>query len=320
MKNILAVSSFLLSLISVFLTFTEFLEQASYPALLAVILAMKGVKEYTFPAHIYSYVFASLALGFSLDPVDLYFLPMGAIIGITGAVRPLFFRQLGNTGFPLLEVFTAILALGAYLTANIIHPSGWQAWAIPAPSVLFSLYLIMGPLMTTKEIKERKLHGFGVDVGSEAPDFTLPDENGKEVTLSSFEGVRTVLLMFVRGDWCPSCHIMLRTYEKNRKKFQEKNILMLAVGPDPVDVNKNMVKRLEVDYHILSDEEHKAVKQFGIKLQNNIKGTAEFQEGIPLPAAFLICEKGIIRYLTRSDRPGEILNPEDIFTVMDKIA
>lgn len=319
MKYALAIISVLLTAISVILSFSAYVEYAPYPALIGGFIAISAVMKFTFPYHVYSYILACLALGFSLDPVDFYFLPMGAMFALTGAPRALFFTTFGNTRFPFYEALFALLALVSYLTANIIHPSGWEAWAVPAPLVLFSLYLCIGPIMTTTEIKKRGLVGFGVDVGSEAPDFTLPDENGKEVTLSSFEGVRTVLLMFVRGDWCPSCHIMLRTYEKNRTKFQEKNILMLAVGPDPVNVNKNMVKKLGVDYHILSDEEHKAVGKFGIKLQNNINGTTEYHEGIPLPAAFLICEKGIIRYLTRSDRPGEILNPEDIFTVMDRL-
>jgi peroxiredoxin len=93
----------------------------------------------------------------------------------------------------------------------------------------------------------------------------------------------------------------------------------MSIGPDPVGVNRQMVERLGISYHILADEKHEAAKMYGIRLQDNNFGT-KFEEGIPLPASFLVSPKGTVAYTSRADVPGEILNPEDIFPILERIA
>jgi peroxiredoxin len=125
-------------------------------------------------------------------------------------------------------------------------------------------------------------------------------------------------MIFVRGDWCPSCHIMLRTYQRHKEKFTNKNITIMAIGPDPVGVNREMVESLNVDYKILSDESLECSSKYGIKKAPNNPMT-KYEEGIPLPASFLVCQEGVLRYTSRADKPGEILNPAEIFSVIDKL-
>jgi len=154
--------------------------------------------------------------------------------------------------------------------------------------------------------------------GAKAPGFSLPGHDDVMFNLSDHLGKRDMLLIFVRGDWCPSCHIMLRTYERNRLKFQSKNILLVAIGPDPVGVNKEMVKKLDLEYFLLSDVKQEVSMKYFLKIQPN-HVAANYEEGIPLPASFLVDKKGIIRYTSRADRAGESLQPELIFDVLDKL-
>ena len=152
-----------------------------------------------------------------------------------------------------------------------------------------------------------------------APDFSLPNQDGKQIKLSDYRGKNCVLLIFVRGDWCPTCHITLRAYERNKEKFQKNNVTVLAIGPDPVGVNNEMVKKLGVTYHILADESKECSFLYGVQAHDNNPFT-KFDKGIPLPATFLVSPQGNVEFTSRADHAGEIFNPEDIFPVLEKIA
>jgi len=162
--------------------------------------------------------------------------------------------------------------------------------------------------------------GYRVQTGKPANDFELPDQNGELTRLSDYKNKRHVLLIFVRGDWCPGCHMMLRTYEKNNEKFKAKNILVMAIGPDPVGVNRDMVEKLGLDFKVLSDERQQTAMVYGVQLKEYDNDFAEkYEEGIPLPASFLIDQSGIVRYVSRPDKVGEFLNPALIFPIVDQL-
>lgn len=215
------------------------------------------------------------------------------------------------------ESTLGILGVGIYVTANLIHDNGWQGWVFPAIVIVFGIsFSLIGFADRTKV---RKLIQKGlIEVGSPAPDFSLESSEGKKVSLSDYKGVRELLLIFVRGDWCPSCHIMLRMYEKERKKFQDKNIMLFAIGPDPVGVNRAMVEKLGVEFAVLSDETLEVSKKFCLHIQEHASGSG-MEAGVPLPASFLIDKQGIVRYTSRANNAGEFLRPDVIFDVLAKI-
>jgi peroxiredoxin Q/BCP len=211
-----------------------------------------------------------------------------------------------------------LIGSGLYMTANIGAPVGWTGWVFPAIPLSLGVFMTGGNLKDIFSFQKTKLVDYEVEAGKPVPDFTLPDQDGKSVSLSELKGKRHLLLLFVRGDWCPSCHIMLRTYEKNREKFQEKDIMILAIGPDPIGVNKKMVLSLGLDYKILSDTTQEVVKRFGIQMQESTQ-KANYEEGIPMPASFLVDKKGIVRFTSRADRAGDFLNQNKIFEVLPSL-
>lgn len=209
----------------------------------------------------------------------------------------------------------AIAALGGYLAINFHHGEGWQDWVMPVP------YLIISTLLTPILYKDKKtvrtlLNNGLIEIGKAAPDFSLENFDGKNVSLAEYKNAREVLLIFVRGDWCPGCHIMLRLYEREREQFQKKNVMLIAIGPDPVGVNKAMVEKLGLEYAVLSDADMSVSKKYCVKVQ---EGIGEFEHGIPLPASFLIDKQGIIRYTSRADNAGEFLSPDIIFDVLARL-
>ncbi|MGZ4068048.1 MAG: peroxiredoxin family protein, partial [Bacteroidia bacterium] len=222
-----------------------------------------------------------------------------------------------NTAFTRIVVICT--TFGLYLGGNILQPGGWQEWTFPGICFLGADILSFMILSDMKNLLRSSDRGFIVEAGSPCPDFNLPDEGGKMVSKGDFTG-KYLLMIFVRGDWCPGCHIMLRTYQRNKEKFAERGVNLLSIGPDPLGVNKEMVEKLGLNYHILSDEKQMLARQFCVELQNTGAGIPKDYEFVPLPASFLIDKAGVVRYTSRADKAGEILNPAQVFEVLDSLA
>jgi peroxiredoxin len=214
---------------------------------------------------------------------------------------------------PLLS-FTGILI---YITVNIFHHNDWHGWILPLPFLMLGIYISLSSYIDRRGVEKLLAMGI-IEAGNAAPDFSLINYDGEKISLSDFKDKREVLLIFVRGDWCPGCHIMLRLYERERKKFQDKNIMLFAIGPDPLGVNKAMVEKLGLEFAVLSDENLEVSKKYCVRIQEETPAH-KADPGVPLPASFLIDKKGIIRYTSRSDNAGEFLYPDIIFDVLAKI-
>lgn len=82
-----------------------------------------------------------------------------------------------------------------------------------------------------------------------------------------------------------------------------------------------MVEKLGIGYQLLSDDLQKVSSQYGVVYNNPIIETAQanYEEGIPLPASFLLDKKGIVRFVSRPERVGEFLSPNLIAEVLDDL-
>jgi peroxiredoxin len=215
------------------------------------------------------------------------------------------------------KITISLISISCYLTGNILYPAGWQAWLFPGLMLLFANLLTFLIIADVKAITAASRKGY-IQTGSPCPDFSLPDETGKIISKKDFEG-KFLLMVFVRGDWCPGCHITLRTYERNKEKFAECGVQLLSIGPDPLGVNKEMVEKLGLSYHVLADDKQMLARQFCVELQDKAKGVPKDYDFVPLPASFLIDKQGIVRYTSRADKAGEILNPALVFEVLDSL-
>ena len=234
--------------------------------------------------------------------------------------RIIFFARFTLTGAKWFEPTFLIITLATYFVANFLFDYGWKGWTFPGILIAFQCLLVWGIFKDMKQLGSHAIGGYKVQTGAVAPEFNLPDQNGALVGLSDFKGKRHLLLIFVRGDWCPACHMMLRTYMKNNQKFQEKNVFCMAIGPDPVGVNREMVLKLGLEFKVLADEKQRTAMKYGVQLDEYDNDFADtYEEGIPLPASFLVDIKGIVRYVSRPDRVGEFLNPGKIFPILDEL-
>ncbi|MEO6302025.1 MAG: redoxin domain-containing protein, partial [Bacteroidia bacterium] len=293
---------------------------ASILSLAAYFASIKEVSKYTSWYQFITVFCSALLIGVSLDLPFTHFplLTVSLLLAGFGSIlRIVFFTTFSYTGYSWFEPLMFVLAFVFYLFGNLLFPYGWQGWAFPSLIILFAGVLGWGIL---KDKKQLKIHsgGYRVQIGKQANEFELPDQDGNIVKLSDFKDKRHLLLIFVRGDWCPGCHMMLRTYEKNNDKFQSKDVLVMAIGPDPIGVNRGMVEKLGLDFKVLADEGQRTAMIYGVQLKEYDNDFAEkYEEGIPLPASFLIDKTGVVRYVSRPDKVGEFLNPSLIFPIID---
>lgn len=292
-------------------------------ALVAYFAAMKDVSTYTSWYQFVNVWIASILLGLSIDFTGNHMPIFAGIVFLAGfgaIFRIVNFRVFSYTGQSWFEPTILLIATCSTITAALILKYGWEAYVFPLPILAFSLILVRGLQKDKKQLLAHTKGGYKVQVGAEATNFSLPDQNGEIVNLSDYKNKRHLLVIFVRGDWCPGCHMMLRTYEKNRERFQEKNIMVLAIGPDPVDVNKEMMSKLGLEFRVLADEGQRTAMTYGVQLSEYDHDFADsYEEGIPLPASFLIDINGMVRYVSRPDKVGEFLNPSLIFPIIEQI-
>lgn len=162
----------------------------------------------------------------------------------------------------------------------------------------------------------------GAMEGKEAPNFQLPDEEGRLVDLHrDYKGKKPVLLFFTRGDWCPYCHIMLRAYERAHELFNARGIEVLSINPDPEANNRYKKDALNLHYRLLYDPNLSTAERYGFflpKVNPAAKAVGDLDKGVPLPAAILIDKEGIIRYISRSDKVDS-LNPESVLKIVETL-
>ena len=118
-----------------------------------------------------------------------------------------------------------------------------------------------------------------VEEGVDAPNFTLKNLEGKEVSLSDFRG-KHVLVNFW-ATWCGPCKIEMPSLEALYQRFKNKNFVMLAISNDMfgATIVKPFVKANKISFPVLLDQRLKASNAFGV---------------VSLPATFMIDPKGKI--------------------------
>ena len=129
-----------------------------------------------------------------------------------------------------------------------------------------------------------------LNVGDNAPSFTLKDQDGNDVSLSDFTGQK-VLVWFYPKASTPGCTAEGCNIRDHYSEFGSKGVEILGISKDSVKRQKNFATKYEFPYRLLSDESGEVVEAFGAWGPKKFMGR-EF-DGI-LRSSFLINEKGVI--------------------------
>lgn len=118
------------------------------------------------------------------------------------------------------------------------------------------------------QLQDSKTDILKLKVGDTAPDFRLPDADGKPVSLSELLSSGRVILVFYRGAWCPYCNLQLNAYQRSAADFAERNARIVAVSPQKPDMAKDMAGKNDVAFPVLTDEGNTVARQFTTVFRN----------------------------------------------------
>jgi peroxiredoxin len=136
------------------------------------------------------------------------------------------------------------------------------------------------------------------EVGTEAPDFTLKDQNNQEVTLSSFRGERNVLVVFYPFAFSGGCTNELCAVRDDLSSFQNDEVQILAVSVDHPFALKAWSDAQGYEFPLLADfwPHGKVAQDYGV---------FQADRGMALRGTFLVDKSGVVRF-TEVNQPGEL--------------
>ena len=102
-----------------------------------------------------------------------------------------------------------------------------------------------------------------LEVGTMAPDFTLPDQDGKPVSLSDFKG-QWVVLYFYPKDMTPGCTTEACNFQEALPDFQQTEAVVLGVSKDSVERHKKFAQKYHLQFPLLSDAQSNVCETYGV--------------------------------------------------------
>ena len=149
-----------------------------------------------------------------------------------------------------------------------------------------------------------------IEAGERAPDFNLPDQDGKEVSLSDFRG-RTLVLAFYPADFSPVCTDQLNVYQEVLGELEQRGVALVGVSVDSAWTHKAFQAQLGVTIPLLADFHPKGevAKAYGVWVE---------EHGVSARALVLIGPDGVVRWAHRSASPLEIPGANLIFDALDE--
>lgn len=112
-------------------------------------------------------------------------------------------------------------------------------------------------------------------VGQMAPDFKLPDENGKLHKLSDYRG-KTVVLYFYPKDDTPGCTMEACNFRDDYLQYKAAGAVILGVSPDDEASHEKFKTKFNLPFPLLADEGHKVCEQYGVWAEKSMFGNKYF--------------------------------------------
>lgn len=137
-----------------------------------------------------------------------------------------------------------------------------------------------------------------IAVGAAAPDFTLKDQDQKDVKLSDYKGKKNVVLAFYPLDWSPVCETENKCFTDDFPKFQSADTEVLGISRDSVYSHKAWQEALDLKHRLLSDMTGETAKKYGMWLDD---------KGITKRATVIVDKTGKVKYV----KVQEILTARD---------
>ena len=137
--------------------------------------------------------------------------------------------------------------------------------------------------------------------GDPAPDFTLPSDSGRTVSLSDLRGRRVVLFFYPKDD-TSGCTKEACGFRDAREEYGARDVVVLGVSPDGVDSHGRFRDKYGLNFPLLADEDHAVAEAYGAWGEKKTYGRT--YEGV-LRSTFVIGPEGSIENVYRNVKPAQ---------------
>ena len=137
--------------------------------------------------------------------------------------------------------------------------------------------------------------------GEKAPEFTLPDQDGEQVKLSSLRGQPVVLYFYPKAD-TPGCTTQACGVRDHEADYSNVGARVLGVSPDPVKKVKKFHDKQALNFTLLADEGHEVADAYGVWAEKSMYGKTYFGNE---RTTFVIDSKGRVAAVLRKVKPAQ---------------
>ena len=146
-----------------------------------------------------------------------------------------------------------------------------------------------------------------LEIGTKAPDFTLPDQNGINRSLSDYKGQK-IILYFYPKDMTSGCTKQACNFGELYPQFREKGAVVIGISKDSVESHKKFEEKYGLPFILLSDTEKEVIMAYDVWKEKNMYGRKTM--GI-VRSTYLIDENGVIakafEKVKAADNPAQML-------------
>ena len=149
-----------------------------------------------------------------------------------------------------------------------------------------------------------------LEIGTKAPEFSLPDENGEIRNLSDYKGKKLILYFYPR-DNTPGCTKQACGFADLYPQFSEKDVEIVGISKDSVASHKKFKEKYSLPFTILSDTELKTIQAYDVWKEKKLYGKTSM--GI-VRTTYLIDENGVI--IKAMDKVKAAENPKEMLGLL----
>ena len=186
-------------------------------------------------------------------------------------------------------------------------------------------------------INQAKLFQQGNDaikIGQKAPNFDLPNPEGKSISLDTLINKGPLVITFYRGNWCPYCNLQLRALQARLDDIHALGATLVAISPQVPDGSMTKDEISNMDFTVLSDQDAKVASQYGVAwevpefLEEHMRvdrklDLEKINNGnsniLPIPATFILGYDGIIAWNYVNVDYRNRSEPDDIIKALQKL-
>ncbi|NLO82305.1 MAG: thioredoxin-dependent thiol peroxidase [Clostridiales bacterium] len=138
-----------------------------------------------------------------------------------------------------------------------------------------------------------------LSVGNKAPDFTLMDETGREISLSDFKGKKVVIYFYPKDD-TPGCTKEACSFRDVYDDILAAGAVVIGISKDDTSSHQKFKNKYNLPFYLLSDPDHKVIEKYGAWQEKKMYGKTSMGTA---RITYIVDEEGVIKEIYHKVKP-----------------